>query len=705
MLDLILTDSPGYIFDSGISEPIGDPNHCCIYCKVKINLKKPHAYTRLIWKYHVGDFLGLNDCLLNAPWAPMDIFLDINDASDYFRTLFLDTCKEFIPTKKVTIRPKDKPWINNALRKLFRERNRAYKKWKKHSSDTNLENYNQIKREVIAVKKDAKHNYFLRLSNKLTDPNTGPKEYWHLTKELFGNKIKSGIPPIIKNDIVFSSSESKCQLFNDHFLEKSKLPDQKPSLPQFTPLTNNTFEYMQVTENEVLKVLKNLNVAKANGPDGISNTHLKSTADSIASPLCKLFNRSLATGQFPDEWKEANVSPVFKKNDRQSVKNYRPISLLSNVGKVLERLVFIKLYEYCQANNLLTWRNSGYKPFDSTINQLVLLSHKIYEALENGHDVCFVSLDASAAFDRVWHEGLLFKLRQFGIKGTFYNWIKNYLNGRKQRVVIEGSFSEWIRILCGVPQGSILGPLLFLIYTNDIVEDIECEILLFADDTSLLEPLTDPTLSIAKINRDLHSLGRWAGQWLVTFNPAKTKYMIFSKKNVRQDYGHLFLENKKIEEVKEHKQLGITFNNKMTWDEHINDRCKEAGRRLSVIKRLPDVVSPITKRHIYTTFVRPVLEYGSVLFDNCSVLLSDQLESVQRQSAIAITRAYSNTSNVNLYKEVGLTLLKSRRTKAKLILFHKIKFGNAPEYLKQLLPQVRMFNTISETPKIFEYLE
>ena len=687
LLDLIITDSPGYIINTEVNEPLGDPYHCRISCSVKVDYKKPSAFPRTIWKYNLADYQKLNDELIEAPWATMNIFPEIDDAAHYFETLFLNICKTHIPVKNITVRPKDKPWITNNLKRLFRKRGRAYNFFKKHQSDESLQNYRTIKQQVIQAKNEAKHSYYLKLSNKLTNPATGPKEYWHLTKELCGTKVKTGIPPLIKDDVVYPSPESKCKLFNEHFSEKSKLPPNTPPLPEFQYLTDSRLNFMQFNESDVLKVLKNLNTAKANGPDGISNTLLKNTAESIAPPLCQLFNRSLATGQFPNNWKKANVSPVFKKNDRQDVRNYRPISLLPNIGKVLERLVFTKLYTYCKENNLLTWRNSGYKPFDSTVNQLIFLTHKIYEALEKGNDVCFVSLDASAAFDRVWHKGLIFKLKRFGICGIFLEWIKDYLKNRKQRVVIDGFIGEWINILCGVPQGSILGPLLFLIYIDDIIEDIKCEILLFADDTSLLEPITDPTLSIAKVNSDLNVLSAWAAQWLVMFNPTKTKYIIFSKKYERPQYGNLFLENKQIEKVEHHKQLGIIFNSRLTWEEHVTEKCEDAGKRLSVIKRLPETISPYTKLHIYTSFVRPVLEYGSSLFDNLSCEQSQQLEGIQRQAAISITRAYSHTSNERLLSELGLTSLKTRRTKAKLNLFHKIYHGQAPDYLKSLIPK------------------
>ena len=249
--------------------------------------------------------------------------------------------------------------------------------------------------------------------------------------------MKCGIPPLIIDDTVYSSAEDKCHIFNEHFAKKSTLPNILPPIPPFEVLTDASLDSLTFSEDDVHKVLKNLDTSKATGPDGVSNTLLKKCANAISQPLCCLFNKSLSCGKFPSDWKKANVSPIFKSNDKQKHTNYRPISLLSNIGKILERLVFMRLYEYCMNNGLLTWRNSAYKAYDSTTNQLIYLTHKIYEALDKGQDVCLVSLDASAAFDRVWHEGLIHKLKQNGIKGMMLPWLIDYLSNRAQRVVIE----------------------------------------------------------------------------------------------------------------------------------------------------------------------------------------------------------------------------------------------------------------------------
>ena len=216
-------------------------------------------------------------------------------------------------------------------------------------------------------------------------------------------------------------------------------------------------------------------------------------------PLKIIFENILETGIFPDQWKEANVTPVHKKNDKQIISNYRPISLLPILAKVFERIIFKNLYNYLTDNKLLTKNQSGFRPGDSCTNQLLSLVHEIHESFDRNLEVRSIYLDMSKAFDKVWHEGLIFKLEQNGIDGKLLNLFKNYLSNRKQRVVLNGMESNWGDIRAGIPQGFVLGPLLFLIYINDLEEGIESHVKFFADDTSLFSIVMDPTTSADKL--------------------------------------------------------------------------------------------------------------------------------------------------------------------------------------------------------------
>ena len=313
------------------------------------------------------------------------------------------------------------------------------------------------------------------------------------------------------------------------------------------------------------------------------------------------------------------------------------------------------MYDYCSSNDLLTWRNSGFKYLDSTVNQLLYIVHKIYASLELNHDVLMVFLDVAKAFDKVYHRGLLHKLHSLGIDGNLLNWFESYLHGRYQRVVINGRNSEWKPITAGVPQGSILGPLLFLIFVNDIVDDLECDPFLFADDTSLFQCLEND-MSVTAINRDLLAISSWAAQWRVTFNAAKTVYMIFSKKINRPAPVAVMLDGIPVNRVSTHCHLGVHFSDNLSWETHISAICKRASGGVNLLKRMNNrIISRKTKLTIYKSFIRPRLEYANVIFGiNLTKGQIDSMENIQRQALLCCCGAYQHTSHTKLLHEVGI---------------------------------------------------
>ena len=295
-----------------------------------------------------------------------------------------------------------------------------------------------------------------------------------------------------------------------------------------------------------------------------------------------------------------------------------PISLLNAEAKVFERLVFKYLFNHLCDNNLLSSLQSGCIPGDSTVNQLTFLYNTFCQALDSGKEVRAVFCDISKAFDRVWHVGLLHKLRAAGVKEEILNWFNNYLSDRKQRVVLPGAVSDWLFIRAGVPQGSILGPLLFLLYINDIVTDIGSNIRLFADDTSLYTVVDDPSDAANCLNTDLDKISRWAATWLVSFNSAKTESLLISRKLNRPQHPALSMQNHQIIEVDHHKHLGVYLSNDCAWHLHINYIKEKAWFRVNTMRRLKFKLGRKSLEIIYTAFIRPLLEYSDVIWDNCT---------------------------------------------------------------------------------------
>ncbi len=394
----------------------------------------------------------------------------------------------------------------------------------------------------------------------------------------------------------------------------------------------------------------------------------------------------MSVGFFPEVWKIAHVTPLFKKDDPQLCTNYRPISLLPCISKVFEKLLFNHIYSFLKAHGLIKENQSGFTPGDSTINQLIAICNKLYSCLDDGNEMIGVFLDFTKAFDRVWHKGLLYKLRKIGIHGKLYDLLESYLMDRKQSVVIDGCKSELLPIRAGVPQGSVLGPLLFLIYINDISDDFDIDSFLFADDTSMLDCVingnTQHTCTI--INEHLVKVNRWANQWLVSINASKTVVMLFSKKRSPSKMLPIKLGQDTLRNVDFHKHLGIFFSSNLSWTKHIDYITGKSNKVLGMLKRHKYEWSRATLEVFYKSFVRSILEYGNIIYDSCSQSDSDQLEGIQLEAARIVTGGKRCTSHSALYAELGWQTLKIRRKINKLIKVYCIIQRRAPRYLQNI---------------------
>ena len=251
------------------------------------------------------------------------------------------------------------------------------------------------------------------------------------------------------------------------------------------------------------------------------------------------------------------MCPIFKSGDASLLSNYRPVSLLNNIEKISERIIFKHVYNYLKDNDFFTPWQSGFMPGDSTVNQVACLYHHICKALDDGLEFRVLFFDISKVFDKVWHEGLLFLLKRAGIRGKLLSWFSNYLSNRFQRVILPGGVSTLSRVQAGVPQVSILGPLLFLVYINDIVDDIQANINLFADDTSLSMVVGDPDQVGRVLQSDIDKINQWALKWLVQFNPSKSQSLVISRKRFKPNHPGRFMSTIEIPSVTSHKHLGF----------------------------------------------------------------------------------------------------------------------------------------------------
>ena len=312
---------------------------------------------------------------------------------------------------------------------------------------------------------------------------------------------------------------------------------------------------------------------------------------SILKRLILLFESSTKSSYYPDIWKKSNIIPVHKKNVKQLVNNYLPISLLPIFGKIFEKTIFNRTYNFISEENLLNHNQSGFRPSDYCVNQLLSITHKIFKAFDCNPtlEVRPVFLDISKAFDKVWHECLLYKLKSMGISGELHKLLENYLSGQLQRVVLNGQISSWRPVLAGVPQGSILGPLLFLAYIYDLPNGLKSNAKLFADDTSLFTIVKDKNESADVFNNDLLLMSKWAYDWKMIFNPDPKKpaqEVIFSRKKQSQSHPTISLNNIHVERASYHKHLGIILDEKLNFKQHTDNAILKFDKGISVIKKL-----------------------------------------------------------------------------------------------------------------------
>jgi hypothetical protein len=688
-IDLIFTTNPNIVTATGVRQKITDAcDHCPIFATLKYSIPRPKAYKRWVWDFKRGSYENLRQCVLQAEWNSCFVDRDVNATVENWMSLLEKCAEAYIPHYEATIRPRDKDFMNSSIRRLMTTRDRLHKTYKLTGDENTGTEYRRCRNEVLSSIRQSKKIQEDKLDAKVSNMNTSSRTWWKVCKETLGPNTQNLHGPLLSGDMLISDDQEKANLLNCFFASQSVLdsstsylPDQPPSEPLVS------IEPLVVQPEEVYKILVNLDPNKSTGPDGIGNRILKEAALPISKPMAELFNFCLSLGTFPEQWKLAQVIPIFKKGDPLQCTNYRPISLLPCISKVFERVLFNHIFHFLKTNDLINKHQSGFIPGDSTVNQLLAICHKLCGHLDNNEDVIGVFLDLTKAFDKVWHQGLLYKINKIGIQGNILKMMSSYLANRQQFVVLHGCKSNLAKLAAGVPQGSVLGPLLFLVYINDITEALANESYLFADDTSVFCPVQNGNIlrTAEIINTDLDKLNKWAKKWLVTINPTKTVVMLFSKKRHPPLLPHLVLDGNQLQVVTMHKHLGIVLTQSLNWSEHINSVASKCSRLLSIFKRYKYRWSRLALETCYKSFVRPILEYGSIIYDSCTIGQSKQIESLQSEAARLVTGTKKGTSITSIIQELGWESLQSRRSQAKLIKMFEIVNKLAPKFLTELI--------------------
>ena len=480
------------------------------------------------------------------------------------------------------------------------------------------------------------------------------------------------IPAIRREDGSFTQTDlEKAEELSLFF--KSVFENEGPGLWQINTTHKSMEDNITFTEKEVLEEINALNTAKSAGVDNISPRILKEIGSEIAPFLSQTMTESWNTAILPDDWLRANIVPIFKSGNKSEATNYRPVSLTSIPCKLMERIIRKRTMTFLTDNDILSDEQCGFLSKRSTLLQMLKIFDQWTLALDNKVEVDVVYLDFWKAFDSVPHRRLIAILEQNGVNGKTLNWIKAFLSGRQQRVVVNGTFSTWPNVTTGIPQGSVLGPVLFTIYIKSMPEAVESELHMFADDAKLYREIhSDADQKI--LQDDLRKLGSWSSSSLLQFNEKKSVKMTLTTKKDSTERHYFMNTTKMLENVRCEKDLGVLTNHKLNFDSHIAENTKKANSMLAIIKKCFMKLNCQSLSVLIKTLVRPHLEYCNQTRHIHFQKHRGNLENAQRRATRLIPSLASLPHEQRLMK-IDLPTPDFRRKRGRMIEVYKIPNG------------------------------
>ena len=587
---------------------------------------------------------------------------------------------EHVPKSK---NPNDRypPWFSKPLIRVLKEKEKLRARYKKYDNPRDHFEYRILEGRSKAMMNTCYKNYVCFTENSIRH---NPKFFWSFVK--IKNAKSNDIPSqMCLRGETATAGDEVCNLFAKHFSSNFTPSTSSPAVVETGPSHQHGLGVVVFTERDILKALKKLNICKGAGPDGFPPLFVKMCASSLSLPLKIIFNCSIATSQFPSEWKMANVVPIFKKGDSDDVQNYRPISLLSVFAKIFESLI-CPLVTSLISPQLVTQQH-GFRNRKSTTTNLVHYVNQISELMDSGAQVDSIYTDFSSAFDRVDHKILLAKLERFGIFGNLLDWFESYLTKRQQKVVIKGYESPIYFSTSGVPQGSHLGPILFLMFVNDIVLAVKhsnCSI--FADDLKIYKKINS-SLDARLLQGDLDAVHNWCTLNRMSLNVSKCYHITFTKKRrpLPTSYSINGVTLQKVETIRD---LGVHLDSRLTFIHHIDNITARAARMSGFIKRIcRDFQSISTLKVLFYTLVRSVLDYASPVWNPTYRVHVNRIERIQRSftrylcfKSFDCPRDSSYGQRLSYFK---ICSLENRREVTDLIFLHKLVNGslNVPDLL------------------------
>lgn len=668
ILDLVLSNNHDAVENLRVVEPLSTSDHNIVLFDI-VSSVKTTCWKEDYYDYRSGKYDDMREYLRSFDWYGI---MEDKD-TDYMWLFLKKTLDEavgmFVPKRSRRGKHNRPMWWNKNIARARKAKTTWYNRYMKTNKQEDFENYKRTRNQATRLVRQAKR----RLENRLAkNIKQDPKAFYKYARGKY--RVKESIGTLMdEQGNSVNDAASTAEVFNSYFTSVFTEEDQE-GLPEprivFDGDATDFLQQVDLTPATITKKLHKLKPEKAPGVDCIYPVVLKEMGVEIAIPLSLIFNSSLSTSTIPDDWTRANVTPIFKKGSKSNAGNYRPVSLTSHASKIMESLIKDSIMNHLTTHQLIRESQHGFTPKRSCLTNLLLFLDKVTKYIDESHPVDVLYLDFSKAFDKVPHLRLLKKLHAHGIGENISKWIEAWLCHREQRVTLAGTSSGWSAVTSGVPQGSVLGPTLFILYINDIDEGVSSHISKFADDTKLIRKVGTAGEALA-LQDDLNRLYEWSKDWQMLFNTAKCKCLHFGFNNPRHEY---FLGGGLIASTMQEKDLGVNIHESLDVGHHCATAVKKANRMLGIIRRTYQDKSRENILPLYKSLVRPHLDYCVQAWRPHHQKDIDLIEGVQRR-ATKMIRGLEQEDYQTRLRSTKLTTLETRRLRADLIEVFKIFKG------------------------------